>query len=62
MIWSPSISAQSAKLLFEVITAVLSASTYELTKEIGAVADWTKQTIIDRQERLAALAARVWPR
>jgi hypothetical protein len=41
---------------------VLSASAFELTKEIGAELDWTKQTIAARQGRLAALAVKVWPR
>ena len=41
---------------------VLSASAFELTKEVGAEADWGKQSIVERQERLAALAVQVWPR
>lgn len=41
---------------------ILTASGYELTKEIGAEDDWTKQGIADRQVRLAALAVNVWPR
>lgn len=42
--------------------AVLSESAYTLTKEVGAEMDWTKQAIATRQERLAALAVKVWPR
>jgi len=40
---------------------VLSASDFELTKEVGTEADWTKQAIVKRQERLASLAVKVWP-
>ena len=47
---------------FAVKRPILAASSFELTKEVGAVADWTKDTIKDRQLRLAALAPRVWPR
>lgn len=42
--------------------AVLSSSNFVLTKEIGAETIWTKQTIANRQERLAALAVKVWSR
>lgn len=40
----------------------LSGSGFKLTKEIGGEVDWTKQMIIARQERLAALAVKVWAR
>lgn len=41
---------------------ILAASAFQLTKEIGVESDWTKQTIVGRQERLAAMAVKVWPR
>lgn len=40
----------------------LSASGFELTKEMGTQANWTKATISSRQAALADLAVTVWPR
>jgi hypothetical protein len=42
--------------------ALLAKSEFTLTSEIAAVSDWTKDAIKERQARLAALAAKVWPR
>jgi hypothetical protein len=41
---------------------ILSKSAFELTSEIGNQADWTKETIKARQERMATLGLSVWPR
>lgn len=41
---------------------ILSASGFELTKQIGTQADWTKVTIASRQATLADMAVAVWPR
>ena len=35
-------------------------SPYELTKQVGAVADWTVVEITDRQKRLAQIAVTTW--
>ena len=35
-------------------------SPYELTKQVGAVADWTVVAIADRQKRLAQIAVTTW--
>ncbi len=35
-------------------------SPYELTKQVGAVADWTVVAITDRQKRLAQIAVTTW--
>ncbi len=42
--------------------AVLSASQLKLTKEVGACADWTPETIRERGERLGEDAIATWPR
>jgi hypothetical protein len=47
---------------FSVKKPILGASSFVLTKEAGAAADWTPQAIQKRQERLAKLALGVWPR
>ena len=47
---------------FAVKKPILTNSAYMLTAEIGAEEDWTKETVKNRQERLAALAVKVWPR
>lgn len=41
---------------------VLLSSSFILTKEAGEQPDWNKEAINGRQEKLAKLAARVWPR
>jgi hypothetical protein len=41
---------------------ILGASSFALTKEVGAQADWTKEAIAKRQGLLAQLAVKVWPR
>jgi uncharacterized protein with ParB-like and HNH nuclease domain len=41
---------------------VLLASSFILTKEAGEQQDWNKEAINGRQEKLAKLAASVWPR
>lgn len=47
---------------FAVKKPILAASNLELTKEIGAEADWNPANIQARQEALAQLATSVWPR
>ena len=42
--------------------AVLKSSKFKLTKMIGQKAHWTPQTIDARQNQLATLAVKVWPR
>lgn len=42
--------------------SILAKSAFTLTAEIGRERDWTKTQIRNRQERLAVLAVRVWPR
>ncbi len=41
---------------------ILEASQLILTQEAGAEADWTPIVVTQRQEKLADLAATVWPR
>ncbi|WP_405545568.1 DUF262 domain-containing HNH endonuclease family protein [Streptomyces phaeochromogenes] len=41
---------------------VLAASQFALTKEVGDCPDWTPEAIQSRQERMANLAVRTWPR
>jgi hypothetical protein len=47
---------------FTIKKPVLVASAFQLTKEIGVLPDWTPTGIKNRQERLAKLAVKVWPR
>lgn len=47
---------------FEKKRPILKDSGFVLTKEIADVHGWTKDEIITRQNRLADLALRVWPR
>jgi hypothetical protein len=47
---------------FGVKKPILAKSAFTLTAEIGAEANWTKDTITERQKRLAELAVTVWPR
>jgi hypothetical protein len=47
---------------FSVKKPQLALSAFELTKSIGAEANWTKETIAKRQAALADLAVKVWPR
>ena len=56
---------RNGKIGNEAFTAkkpILAVSQFDLTKEIGAEADWTPAGIATRQERLASLAKQVWPR
>jgi hypothetical protein len=41
--------------------SVLAKSGFKLTSAIGASTTWTKDTIDERQQRLADLALKVWP-
>lgn len=41
---------------------VLKASQFALTHEVGECPEWTPEAIQSRQERLATLAVRTWPR
>ncbi|MGW0477520.1 DUF262 domain-containing protein [Streptomyces coeruleorubidus] len=41
---------------------VLKASQFKLTREVGECPEWTPEAIQSRQERLADLAVRTWPR
>lgn len=47
---------------FIVKRPILTMSRLRLTTEIGAKGTWTKKEIMERQQRLAELAVRVWPR
>ncbi len=47
---------------FSVKKPILTNSGFTLTADIGAESDWTKETIKERQKKLAALAVKVWPR
>jgi uncharacterized protein DUF1524 len=47
---------------FTIKQPVLAASAFQLTKEIGMLPDWTPTGIKNRQEGLAQLAVKVWPR
>ncbi|MFF0870151.1 DUF262 domain-containing protein [Nonomuraea sp. NPDC003560] len=47
---------------FSVKRPTLRESGFALTKEIGELEEWTPQAIAERQERLAELAVKVWPR
>jgi hypothetical protein len=47
---------------FAVKKPILANSELALTKEIGAESVWSKDTIRERQKRLATLALEVWPR
>lgn len=47
---------------FSVKQPILAASQLELTKSIGAEADWTATKIADRQKGLADLAIAIWKR
>ena len=41
---------------------IILSSELQLTKDVGAVAEWTPQAIEARQQKLAKLALRAWPR
>jgi hypothetical protein len=41
---------------------ILIDSTFELTKEVGESEEWNKETITERQARLAKGAVAAWPR
>jgi len=41
---------------------IFSQAPYELTNKVASVSDWTPLTIQERQEQLAELAVRTWPR
>lgn len=41
---------------------ILAASSFELTKWIGNQSTWTPKEVQQRQEKLASLAVKVWPR
>jgi hypothetical protein len=45
---------------FTVKRPILAASSFELTREIGAEPDWTPEKIRERAAQLAALAVQVW--
>ncbi len=47
---------------FVVKQPILVISGFALTAEVGSESNWTKESIKKRQEQLAALAVKVWPR
>jgi hypothetical protein len=47
---------------FDVKRPVLQKSEFALTKRVATASSWAKEAIKDRQEKLAALALKTWPR